>query len=401
VNANAIPRGRRSATVTALVLVALMLATASTAAAETRVVITIDVESKGAFRLPAQVNAVCTDGSACGLMEIARLLRERGWAGTFFLNVYEHRQLGETAMRDIAVGLRDAGQDVALHTHPDAAYDPARSSMHQYTLEEQTTIVKDGVRLLQSWTGQPVVAHRAGAYAADEHTLLALDRNGILVDSSLFWQAPDSRLDALGLPRNLPSRYGRLTEIPVTVYQRDDTPTLGGSAFAPVSVVRKIDAGWAIDAGEMRDSIDAAVAADVPVIVMFLHSFSLVEGDDAGPNVANRHVIEMFHVMLDQVARRQLQVVTMRDLAARPPSASPAASDTVPHVTVHVSWPRYAWRRAKGASRVTAAAAGGGALVLVAGGMLLTARRRRRGPSAQPSAQPAATVSTSHGGRPS
>jgi peptidoglycan/xylan/chitin deacetylase (PgdA/CDA1 family) len=326
----------------------LLLATrAGAAPAPPVVVITIDVESKGAFRLPEQVNAVCTDGSACGLMEIARLLEARGWAGTFFLNVYEHRQIGETAMRNIAVGLQSAGQDVALHTHPDAAYDPSRSSMHQYTLDEQTAIVRDGVRLLQSWTGQPVVAHRTGAYAADERTLVALERNGVRVDSSVFWKAPDSRLEALGLPRNLPARYGTLTEFPVTVYQRDDRPNVFGNVFAPVSVVRKIDAGWATNAAEMRDSIDAAAAAELPVIVMFLHSFSLVDGDTGGALVANRHVIEMFRAMLDEIARRHLRVVTMRELAAMPAPISQTSRDIVPHVAVAVDAPHYAWRRIK------------------------------------------------------
>jgi peptidoglycan/xylan/chitin deacetylase (PgdA/CDA1 family) len=337
----------------------LLFAAVAGAAPPPVVVITIDVESKGEFRLPQQVNAVCTDGSACGLMEIARLLKERGWAGTFFLNVYEHKQLGETAMRNIAVGLQAAGQDVALHTHPDAAYDPSRASMHQYTLDDQTKIIGDGVRLLEAWTGQPVVAHRAGAYAADEHTLMALERNGVRVDSSIFWRSPDSRLDALGLPRNLPARYGTLTEFPVTVYQRDDRPTLFPSVFAPVSVVRKIDAGWAINATEMRDSIDAAVAAELPVIVMFLHSFSLVEGDGAGTPVANHHVMDMFRAMLDEIASRHLQVVTMRDLAAKPVLAGPTARDIVPSVPVAVDLPHYAWRRVKAnrhAARIAAEA---------------------------------------------
>ena len=185
--------------------VCALLAVTSSAAAGTRVVFTVDVESNERFGLPDQINAVCEDGSACGLMAIVRMLEARRWPGTFFLDVYEHRQWGEAAMRNIAVGLQYAGQDVALHTHPQWAYDPSRWAMHQYSVDEQTTIVRDGMRLLERWTGLPVVAHRAGAYAADERTLIALQRNGVLIDSSSLLAAPHQPVsDALGLPRNWP-----------------------------------------------------------------------------------------------------------------------------------------------------------------------------------------------------
>jgi peptidoglycan/xylan/chitin deacetylase (PgdA/CDA1 family) len=328
-------------------------------------------------------------------MEIVRLLEERKWAGTFFLNVYEQRQIGEDAMRAIARRLQDAHQDIALHTHPDAAYDPARSEMYEYSLDEQTTIIADGVRMLRSWTGQPVVAHRAGAYSADARTLVALQRNGIRLDSSRFWGNSNSRLSDLGLPRNLPGWHSGVLEIPVTVYLRQDRPVMTGSMFAPVTTVRKIDAAWFFNQDEMRSAIDAAVKADVPVLVIFLHSFSFIAArGDAAP-VADPAVRAMFTAIMDEVAQRRLAVVSMRDLAdGGMTSVAATVQDIVPEVEVRIGWPRYAWRQVKGASRVRVAAAGGGALVLVAVGLLLTARRLRR-------RWPAATVSTSHGGRPS
>jgi hypothetical protein len=203
---------------------AVIIATASPAA--TRVILTVDVESIDAHSLPDQVDTVCQDGSACGLMEIARMQRERKLSGTFFLNVYEHRRWGEGKMREIVEKLQASGQDVALHTHPQWAYDQKRNGMHQYSLEEQTSIIRDGVRLLSAWSGHPVVAHRAGDYAADQRTLKALETNGLRVDSSLFWGHPHSQLTELGLPRNLPSSWGKLLQIPVTVYERKERPRL-------------------------------------------------------------------------------------------------------------------------------------------------------------------------------
>jgi hypothetical protein len=339
-------------------------------------VFTVDVESNERFGLPGQVNAVCEDGSACGLMEIVRMLQTRGWAGTFFLDVYEHRQWGETPMRNIAVGLQDASQDVALHTHPQWAYDPSRWAMHQYSVDEQTTIVRDGMRLLERWTGLPVVAHRAGAYTADEGTLIALQRNGVLIDSSLFWRYPYSRLGPIGLPRNLPSRYAGVVEIPVTAFQREDRLKNIGRVLGPVTSVRKIDPNWLIDPDEAVKAIDCALAANIPVLVVFLHSFSFMTAPSGGgAPVADRHAIDMFRVILDRVASQGLSVVTMRDLAKDLPIVRPTDEDIVPRVSMSVDVTHYAWRRVKAFDRVSLTI-GMGLVLLCAGALLVLARRR-------------------------
>jgi len=355
----------------------VLLAAAPSAAADTRVVFTVDVESNERLRLPDQINAVCEDGSACGLMEIVRLLQARRWPGTFFLDVYEHRQFGETALRNIAVGLQNAGQDVALHTHPHWAYDPARWAMHQYTVDEQTTIVRDGIRLLQEWTGRPVVAHRAGAYTADERTLIALQRNGVLIDSSLLWRYPENRLGGLGLARNLPSRSAGVVEIPVTAYERGDAPRSLGRVLGPVTAIRKIDPNWFVDADEARSAIGSVLAANVPVLVVFLHSFSFMNAAaGSGPAVADRHAMEMFNVIVDQVASRGLRVVTMRELAEGLTPMPASDHDIVPRVAVPVDLSRYLWHRVKGSGGLSWSVAA--AIVsLCAWPMFVVARRRQ------------------------
>jgi peptidoglycan/xylan/chitin deacetylase (PgdA/CDA1 family) len=343
------------------------------ASAATRVVFTIDVESNEHFRLPDQVDAVCADGSACGLSEIVRRLRDRQWSGTFFLNVYERQQWGDSVMRKIAVDLDRADQDVELHTHPHWMYDPSRWAMYQYDAHEQTAIVGEGIRLLRAWTGRPVVAHRAGAYTADERTLLALDRNGVALDSSRFWQAPDSRLDSL--PRNLPSRYRGVTEIPVSVYQREDR-TRFGAPLGAVAVVRKIDPNWFADADEAKSAIDGLLAANVPVLVVFLHSFSFMTARaGGGAPVADRHAMDMFRQILDQVASHGLCVLTMRDIAEDMPVVGSSEPDIMPRVGVPVSFPRYVWhgvRRFEGVSLTV-----GVGLALLCAGMWLGLARRR------------------------
>ena len=348
------------------------------ALAETQVVFTVDVESQ-ATPLLAQVDAVCEDGSVCGLMEIARMFAERGLAATFFLNVFEYRTWGEAPMRDIVTRLQAAGQDVALHTHPQFAYDPLRNEMYQYNLAEQTTIIRDGVKLLQEWTGLPVVAHRAGDYSANEDTLEALRRNGVRVDSSYFLGHPRCRLDALGLPSNMPSFIDGLTEFPVTVYERAERPEALEAIFPPVSSIRKIDVNWMTGGDEVRSAIDAVIKAKIPYLVVFLHSFSLLTPGNGSTPVADVRARKNFQALLDHVSERGLQVVTMRDLAdAAPRIATAQAQDIVPRVSVGIGIHRYVWKQMR---RQSAGHVLGVVLlvtVFVGGGTLLIVYRRIR-----------------------
>lgn len=359
----------------------LLTWTSSWAWGETRVIFTVDVESNN-IPLPNQVEAPCSDSSACSLMGMAQMLQERGWAGTFFLNVYEYRRWGEPTMRDIVMKLQATGQDVALHTHPQWIYNPSQWAMFQYNLDEQTTIVRDGVRLLEAWTGRPVVAHRAGAYTADQNTLKALKSSGIRIDSSMFWGHPWSHLNGLGIPRNLPSSTDHVAQIPVTVYQREDRPRLIGGFLSPVTSIRKIDPDWFLNKEEALSAIDAVVKADLPFLVVFLHSFSFIKNQgDKSVLTADRTSLDIFHAMLDHIAERHLPVVTMRDLAESLDSLPTTSldQDIIPQVTVCVGLHRYLWYRFKTTGTGALAAIGFAVLTLVVGGIvLLIALRRRR-----------------------
>jgi len=312
-------------------------------------------------------------------MEIARMLKERGLAGTFFLSVFEYPRWGKAAMRNIAVKLQTAGQDVELHTHPESAYDPLRTEMYQYSLGEQTAIIRNGAQLLRAWTGKRVAAHRAGDYSADEQTLDALVQNGILIDSSLFPGHPHCRLTGLGLPLNRPASLGRLVEVPVTVYQREERSRIFGNVLSAVTSLRKIDANWFIDEDEARAAIDASVDADIPILVIFLHSFSFLAGqvDGSGVPAQDRHARAVLQAILDRVSERRLPVVTMRDLADSQNGISTAQDrEVVPPVTVRVGLRRYVWHRLR--SPGTGALVVGIVFVFLGGGAVLVAARRRR-----------------------
>src|SRR5207249_9066268 len=110
------------------------------------------------------------------------------------------------------------GHEIQLHTHPDLMYDPKRQSMHEYSLAEQTTIIRDGMALLREWTGKAPIAHRAGSYGANKDTLKALHANGIFLDSSFFYRHGNCRLPFANL--NSPFKADGIWEVPVTVHPR-------------------------------------------------------------------------------------------------------------------------------------------------------------------------------------
>ena len=321
----------------------LALAVAPSLAASPSIIVTVDVETTTDLPLTQQIDAVCTDGVPCGLTRIASMLKARGFRGTFFLDVYEHRLVGEATLKKIALDLQAQGHDVALHTHPQWVYDASQPYMYAYGLEEQQRIIAEGKRLLEEWTGLPVVAHRAGAYSANSDTLEALRRNGIFLDSSLFLDHADSHLNGLGLPSNLPSSVHGVTEIPVTVYERQERPAFLPSFLPPFRSVRKIDADWFVDEKEASAALNAVVAADLPYITLFLHSFSLISGlsPDGKPidDVLTQRVLE---TMLDGIQKQHLEVVTMRELAARTDLLQQHATDIVPGVVVQAPLYRYA-----------------------------------------------------------
>src|SRR5262249_10874479 len=151
---------------------------------------------------------------------------------------------------------------------------------------------------------------------------------------------------------------GRVLEIPVSVYERDDRAPLIGW-LGPAVSVRKLDPNWFVDQREMTQAIDELVAARVPVLVVFLHSFSFMQGRDAaGLPIGDVHARDLFSAMLSHLAATSLPVVTSRDLARDEQSLKATTTDVVPRVTHPVSVPVYVWRITKQFDRVRVGAVG-------------------------------------------
>jgi hypothetical protein len=312
------------------------------------VIITVDVETtkRGdqVLALPEQVNAVCAGNISCGLQEMVRMLNVRGLSATFFLDVYEYKEYGQPALEAIAKWFDKSGQDVELHTHPQWAYDGKRNMMFQYSLEEQTRIIREGKDLLQKWTGDPVVVHRAGAYSADENTLKALIANGIPYDSSLFFGSADSRINSFDMRKNALSMYGPLYEFPVTVYRKNELPSFGSDYLPSHSRIRKYDINWFGDQSEAQKALEEAIRLKMDFVILFLHSFSFIKGGDGtGKMVADVDAIKRFGEVLDGVRSRGLKTSTFREIHDADTGLKKYVMrpDVIPVITLKITTFRY------------------------------------------------------------
>ncbi|PYJ62580.1 MAG: hypothetical protein DME24_03295, partial [Verrucomicrobia bacterium] len=219
------------------------------------------------------------------------------------------------------------GHEIQLHTHPDLMYDPKRQSMHEYSLAEQTTIIRDGMALLREWTGKAPIAHRAGSYGANKDTLKALHANGIFLDSSFFYRHGNCRLPFANL--NSPFKADGIWEVPVTVHPRPVRRL--GISLPFVKRYGKLDVNW-MSGPQLCKAIEQ-LHGTIPYIVTFLHSFSFTRRQANG-FVPDEAAIASFQAMLQLLAENNIPAASFEQIDAKhletyaeaQPSASPRES---------------------------------------------------------------------------
>lgn len=216
------------------------------------------------------------------LPKTLEILNRHGLRGVFFVEPLFASRFGMQPLETIVQLIRAAGQEVQLHLHPewtDEAREPLiancttkRQHLCYYTLEEQTTLIGHGRRMLESAGSGPIRAFRAGSFAANRDTFEALRRNDILLDSSLnrcyAISAPELR-DALR--PDLPFEVAGVTTLPVTVF-RDG---FGRDRPAHIS---------ANSAGEMRGLLESARRNGVQNAVFVSHNFEMLRPGTSEPD---------------------------------------------------------------------------------------------------------------------
>lgn len=210
------------------------------------------------------------NGEYYGVPKLLELLNQYKHKATFFVDVYTNKKEYLPRFKDICLELKKGGHDLELHTHPNGMFDSKRGGMKDYSLKEQTEIIKKGKEILKSWFGEAPIAHRAGDWGANYDTLSALQANQIYVDSSMFYGWENCQLNDPLLTKNRLVKYHTILELPASVFE-----CVGLGVFKPYRLLSTDGNSFE----ETWDVLNNLRKQKIPVVTTVYHSFSFLKWD--------------------------------------------------------------------------------------------------------------------------
>jgi len=257
--------------------VVLLLFYGSVASSNTYVLVTVDVESYSAGNPSKQIWGEFQGvPDRWGITKIMDILEDSSAKGTFYLNVYEIAKHGEAPIKEAAQTIVERNHDLQLHTHPEAMF--GISGLAKADYQTQKHILETGISYLEKWTAKDIIAHRAGAYQANELTLNALNEIGLQVDSSLS-VASESPLALDGYTKNTIQVIHDVIQFPVTYY---DQIRLGDWSS------RRIVDIEASSLRELKEILNQSAESGLCSVNIMMHSFSLSRYGKPDQKVAER-----------------------------------------------------------------------------------------------------------------
>jgi hypothetical protein len=242
----------------------------------TKVLITIDTEIgelgenyENPFELLIEGKL---NGQKVGYKLIIKMLKKYNAIGEFFVDIYPFQKLGEQKFKKLCQNIVASGHKVNLHTHPSKMFDPNRKFMHEYSLKEQTEILKNGKNKIKEWTGIYPLAHRAGGYGINKNTFKALNQVGIKFDSSYFYKNSNCKYRSSNI--NNVFKINQITEIPVTTYEQKNQYYIIGIKNFQKTNYQKLDFRYGSNVVEIQKVISQMQKNSTAVI--FLHSFNFL-----------------------------------------------------------------------------------------------------------------------------
>jgi hypothetical protein len=207
----------------------------------------------------------------------------------FFVEPLFAARFGVRHLETIVSMIRSAGQDVQLHLHPewtDEISPPPivnasekRQHLSYYSLEEQTSLVRLGLDLIEAAGAPRPISFRAGSFAANADTFSALRANGIFLDFSIDPSTPLSVADLRdGRDLSAAQVIDGVFSLPLTVF-RDG---FGRIRHAQVG---------ACSSGELVEAIESAAGLGRTHFVLLSHNFEMLK---PGTSVADKIVVSRF-----------------------------------------------------------------------------------------------------------
>lgn len=286
------------------------------------VLVTVDTESYARGHPDPQIWGRTADGEEFGIRRIMDTLERHDARGTFYVNVYEAGRHGERALREVIRAIHERGHDVELHTHPRDLF--GNDKMSRVDVVRQREILAWGKEFIERETGQPVLAHRAGAFAANLDTITALRELGIPVDASLSPAWWECRLAREVESPNRPFMLNGVLELPATQYIQ---ASLGSRLF-----FRMVDIE-ACSLRELKSIVRQALAQGVSSINLLMHSHSFVR-DGRGDR---RLLLRLDRFLAFLAVQTGVDAPTTHQFHTRWQAENPAAAAETPF-TPYTGW---------------------------------------------------------------
>lgn len=216
--------------------------------------------------------------------------REFGIRHTFFADLCGCYAALEQ-MQNVIRSLDSQGQDIQLHTHPETlpksfwqVHDLPVSPRHMNEYIDQSRVefvLHHFSKLITDITGKPVLAHRAGSFRWNALTIRALQKLNIPLSFNQSMRALESGRGVHGEPDCLPYSWSNgVIEVPVTERWVPGVP-----GFRPdrwVSLTYPESPYFKFGSRPIPVWKHPFAPKPASVTVVLLHSWSLLERDEAG-----------------------------------------------------------------------------------------------------------------------
>ena len=237
-----------------------------------------------------------------GLPYLLQSLRRHNLHGVFFVESLSASALGEPWLRHSVSQIQDAGQEVQLHLHTEWLSDVAMQelplkplqNLGEYSLEEQTAIVRHGLASLRAAGAPDVIAMRAGNMGGNVDTPSAARAAGLALDLSFDPSLGPETRALLRALREKSSGDRACPTIPLSFVR--DYP----GHYRPAQLT-------ALSFRELRGALYEAMRDEWPCFVILLHSFELVHrtGQRFGPLRPNPINVERWNRLCEFLAQHR------------------------------------------------------------------------------------------------
>lgn len=251
------------------------------------------------------------DGEFYGATKIAEIINDFGGRGTFYVDFAE-KDHGIEKLKYLTEDIIKLNSDVQLHIHPQFIADKTRYLLNSYSKSEQMDIFKECVQIYEQCTGTKPISFRAGGYSADNSTLEVLSELGITTDSSYFHNHKWCSITEL--PLNKVSKIFSIYEIPVTIYNNNISYKFSGISFKEKTLTQKFDIDGCTKE-ELQKSFDSFNKNNVRIIILFLHSYSLIKWSADFKSISpDENDISKFKFILEYALKNDYKIESLKNI---------------------------------------------------------------------------------------